>query len=169
MTKVLLLSDTHSFIDDKILHYAQKADEIWHAGDWGLMPAYQKIAETGKKIRAVTGNIDDASMQHVLPEELLFTLDGLKVYMIHIGGYPGNYKPNVLRKLKEIMPDIFICGHSHVLKVMRDPMLNNMLHLNPGAAGQHGFHRLRTWLTFDIKQGKIKDLNVIECSKFEKE
>jgi len=118
-----------------------------------------------KPLRAVYGNIDDGAMQQRFPEDLWFTCEGLKIWMTHIGGAPPNYNPRVKSIFKNKIPDIFICGHSHVLKIMRDPKLNNMLYINPGAAGRHGFHQIKTLVRFDILDSKISNLEVIEMGK----
>lgn len=163
MTKILLLSDTHSYMDDRILKYASEADEIWHAGDIGefkVADALQAI----KPLRAVYGNIDNAEVRGEFPLNNIFTVDGVKVVMTHIGGYPGKYNARVKDLLLTEKPKLYICGHSHILKVMHDKKLN-LLHMNPGAAGIHGFHQIRTMLRFSLDNGKIDNLEVIELGK----
>ena len=163
MKKILLLSDTHSHIDDRILAYVAEADEVWHAGDIGdfkVTDAIQKL----KPLRAVYGNIDNASIQKEFPLHNRFEIEGVKVWMTHIGGYPGKYNPAIREEIKSNPPRIFICGHSHILKVMPDKDLK-LIHMNPGACGIHGFHQVRTMLRFQIDQGKIENLEVIELGK----
>lgn len=158
--KILLLSDTHSHIDERIIKYANEADEIWHAGDIGDL----KVTDTLKKIkplRCVYGNIDDHKARLEFPLNNRFICEGMDVWITHIGGYPGKYNPTIREEINKIPPQIFICGHSHILKVQFDKKLN-CLHLNPGAAGIHGFHQVRTMLRFEIIQGKIQNLEVIE-------
>ena len=162
--KIGLLSDTHGYLDPKIAEHFKDADEIWHAGDLGdasLADELEKI----RSLRAVYGNIDDKTLQARFPEDLWFTCEGLTVWMTHIGGSPPNYNPRVRKVFKEKMPDIFICGHSHILRVKRDPSLNNMLYLNPGAAGNHGFHLIKTLVRFEIIEKEIKNMEVIEIGK----
>lgn len=149
------------------MHYASRADETWHAGDWGP-DVEKKLKDNTPVLRGVYGNIDDHGLRMAFPKHLFFTCAGLKVYITHIGGYPGRYNPGAKEKIMQHPPDLFISGHSHILKVMRDPALN-LIHMNPGAAGLHGFHKVRTWLTFEINDGKIQNLNVIECPKFEED
>lgn len=158
--KILLLSDTHSHIDDRIISYAQQADEIWHAGDIGDL----KVTDTLKKIkplRAVYGNIDDKQARLEFPLHNRFMCEGMDVWITHIGGYPDKYNIEIRDEIKRNPPQIFICGHSHILKVQFDRKLN-CLHLNPGACGTHGFHQVRTMLRFEINAGKISNLEVIE-------
>jgi len=160
LKKILLLSDTHSYIDDRILEYAKNADEIWHAGDFGNLEVIDELKKVGK-LRGVFGNIDDAKIRAEFPEIAIFECEKVKVFMIHIGGYPHKYAPKVKEKLKEEKPQIFISGHSHILKVMYDKELE-ILHLNPGAAGKHGWHKMRTMLRFEVNGEKIENLEVIE-------
>lgn len=163
MKKILLLSDTHSYIDDRILEYAKQADEIWHAGDIGdigVMDQLEKI----KPVRAVYGNIDDHTVRAVYPLNNRFTLEGVDVWITHIGGYPGKYNPKIKNDILSNPPKVFICGHSHILKVMPDKNLG-LIHLNPGAVGKHGFHHVRTMLRFELDNGKIQNLEVIEFKK----
>ena len=160
LKKILLLSDTHSYIDDRILEYAKNADEIWHAGDFGNLEVIDELKKVGK-LRGVFGNIDDAKIRAEFLEIAIFECEKVKIFMIHIGGYPHKYAPRVKEKLKEEKPQIFISGHSHILKVMYDKELE-ILHLNPGAAGKHGWHKMRTMLRFEINGEKIENLEVIE-------
>jgi len=160
--KILLLSDTHSYIDSQILKFVKQADEVWHAGDIGDI----QVADTIKKLkplRAVYGNIYDAVARLEFPLDNKFTIENVTVWMTHIGGYPGKYNPRVREELQRNTPQLFICGHSHVLKVQFDKKLN-MLHLNPGAAGNHGFHKVRTMIRFTIDKDQIKDMEIIELA-----
>lgn len=161
--KILLLSDTHSYIDERILNYADWADEVWHAGDIGDL-SVTDLLKTKKTLRAVYGNIDDAKARLDFPMDNHFECDGMKVWMTHIGGYPGKYPARIKQGLLEHRPDIFICGHSHILKVQFDKQFN-CLAINPGAAGIYGFHQIRTMLRFEINSGKIQNMEVIELGK----
>ncbi|WP_124980238.1 metallophosphoesterase family protein [Nonlabens xiamenensis] len=158
--KILLLSDTHSHIDDFILKYVHQADEVWHAGDIGDLSVTDQIMAI-KPLKAVYGNIDDESARGQFPEHLKFDCEGIKVWMTHIGGYPGRYNQRVRPEIYDNPPDLFICGHSHILKVMMDKKIQ-CLHMNPGAIGCHGFHKKRTMLRFEIHNAKIRNLEVIE-------
>ncbi|QNF34548.1 metallophosphoesterase family protein [Adhaeribacter swui] len=161
--KIGLLSDTHSYLDDHIIRHLSTCDEIWHAGDFGSLAVSETLAAV-KPLRGVYGNIDDSSIRAVHPKNLRFTCAGLDVLMTHIGGYPGRYSPDVRAEIQAKPPQLFICGHSHILKVMPDK-IHHLLHINPGAAGKHGFHKVRTLVTFEISAGKISDLKVIELGK----
>lgn len=163
MKKILLLSDTHSHIDDTILKYVNQADEVWHAGDIGDLNVTDTIKKL-KPLRAVYGNIDDAKARIEFPLHNRFSCENVSVWITHIGGYPGKYNPSVREELAKNPPKIFICGHSHILKVMFDKK-NNLLHMNPGAAGKSGFHKVRTMLRFVIDDDKIKDLEIIEIGE----
>tara|TARA_B100000989_G_scaffold298756_1_gene289633 strand:+ start:3010 stop:3537 length:528 start_codon:yes stop_codon:yes gene_type:complete len=160
LKKIILLSDTHGFLDQKIENYAEKADEIWHAGDIGKISILNRL-ESIKPVRAVYGNIDSHKIRKQVPEILNFECEGVNVLMIHIAGYPGHYNSRVKRLIKLEQPKLFICGHSHILKIMQDKN-NYHLHMNPGAAGISGFHKIRTLLRFSIQKGEIKNLDVIE-------
>lgn len=162
--KILLLSDTHSYIDDSILSHCAAADEVWHAGDIGDFSLAEKI-QALKPLRAVFGNIDGEAVRSMYPEDLWFEAEGLSVWMTHIGGYPPRYNPRVRKILSERQPDIFVCGHSHILKVTRDQERGGMLCLNPGAAGRHGFQKIRTMLRFELQDGKVNRLEAIELGK----
>ncbi len=163
MKKILVLSDTHGYIDDRILHYAKNSDEVWHAGDIGNFSVINQLSSISK-IKAVYGNIDDQNIRGIYPEKNIFICEGLKVYITHIGGYPGSYNKKIKNELIDLNPDIFICGHSHILKIINDKK-NNILHLNPGAAGNIGFHSLRTMIRFEISKTKINNLEVIQLGK----
>lgn len=160
MAKILLLSDTHSYIDERIMHYVEQADEVWHAGDIGDLSVTDQIKKI-KTLRAVYGNIDDTKARAEFPLNNRFVCEGMDVWITHIGGYPDKYNPTVRQEIYAHPPQIFICGHSHILKVQFDKKIN-CLHLNPGAAGTHGFHQMRTMLRFEINAGKIDKLEVIE-------
>lgn len=163
MKKILLLSDTHSYIDDRILEYAQQADEIWHAGDIGDISVTDKLAAI-KPLRAVYGNIDDHKVRGEFPLNNRFILEGVDVWITHIGGYPGKYNPAIRNEIYTNPPKLFICGHSHILKVMPDKKVG-LIHMNPGAVGKHGFQKVRTMLRFELNAGKIENLEVIEFTK----
>ena len=160
MKKILLLSDTHSYIDDKIIKYSNLADEIWHAGDIGDLLVTDVLKEL-KPVRGVYGNIDDAQARMDFPLNNRFTCEGVDVLITHIGGYPGRYSKHIKEELTQNPPKLFICGHSHILKVMFDKQLN-FLHINPGAAGISGFHHMRTMIRFEVEAAQIKNLEVIE-------
>ena len=162
--KIGLLSDTHGYLDPRVGEYFQNCDEIWHAGDIGEIAVLNQL-EKLKPVRAVFGNIDDKVMQTRLPEDLRFTCEGVDVFMTHIGGSPPRYNPRVKRILNQRAPHLFICGHSHILKVGRDAAFGNMLYLNPGAAGNQGFHSIKTIVRFMLSNGAISDLEVIELGK----
>lgn len=163
MTKILLLSDTHSHMDSRILSYAAQCDEIWHCGDFGAIKVIEAL-EKIKPLRGVYGNIDDAKIRKEFPEVLHFDCEKVKVLMIHIGGYPGKYTALAKKEIAENPPQLFISGHSHILKVMMDKP-RGILHMNPGAAGNIGWHKTRTMLRFSIDGEDIKDLEVIELGK----
>jgi hypothetical protein len=158
--KILLISDTHNFLEPKLMKHIAEADEIWHAGDVGQI-ALCKAIEKIKPLRAVFGNADGEDIRDVYPENLIFDCEGVKVFMTHIGGYPGKYPARIQQQLAEIKPQLFICGHSHILKVIYDQK-NTLLHMNPGACGNHGFHTTKTVLRFEIEKSDIKNLAVIE-------
>ena len=163
MQKILLLSDTHGFIDDKILNYCSQADEVWHAGDIGNLNVTDSIKQVAK-LRAVYGNIDDKIIRAEFPLDNIFTLEKVRVWITHIGGYPYRYNFRIKDQLIHKSPDLFISGHSHILKVQYDKKLN-LLHLNPGAVGKYGIHKVRTMLRFEIDEKNIKNLEVIEIEK----
>jgi len=163
MKKILLLSDSHSHIDDKILKYARQADEIWHAGDIGNLAVTDTLAAI-KPLKGVHGNIDDHIIQKEFPLNLRFKCEDVDVLITHIGGYPPKYNSRTRKEIKENPPKLFICGHSHILKVMWDKPLG-VLHMNPGACGKHGFHKVRTMLRFVIDGKEIKDLEIIELEQ----
>jgi len=159
-----LLSDTHGYLDEKIFVHFKDCDEVWHAGDIGSLALIEAL-HTFKPLRAVYGNIDDKTIQARVPQDLFFDCEGLKILITHIGGKPPAYNPRVKKLLLKANPDIFICGHSHMLLIKRDEANNNMLFVNPGAAGNHGFHVMKTLIRFQILDKKIKNMEVIELGK----
>ena len=162
MKKICLLSDTHGYMDQRILDHCKSCDEIWHAGDIGSLEVAQKLAAF-RPFRAVYGNIDGQEIRQLYPQILRFTVDGAEVLMKHIGGYPGNYDPSIKGSILVRPPKLFISGHSHILKVKYDKTLD-VLHINPGAAGIQGFHKVRTMVRFAVDGGTFKDLEVIELA-----
>jgi putative phosphoesterase len=163
LKKILLISDTHSHIDDTILKYVDWSDEVWHAGDIGDLNVTDVI-KSRKLLRAVYGNIDDDKARMEFPLHNRFWCEGVEVWITHIGGYPGKYNQAIRELLKKSPPKLFICGHSHILKVQFDKTLQ-LLHMNPGACGVHGFHQVRTMLRFEIEGDKIQNLEVVEIGK----
>lgn len=163
MKKILLLSDTHGYIDDKILEYVKQADEVWHAGDIGDIKVTDGI-KILKPLRAVYGNIDNTNIRVEFPEYKRFKCENVDVWITHIGGYPNRYDIRVRETIKQNPPDLFISGHSHILKVISDKKLN-LLHMNPGAIGKYGLHKVRTMLRFEIDGKKIQNLEVIEFKR----
>ncbi len=163
MKHILLLSDTHSHLDEAILKYVHQADEVWHAGDIGAISVTDTLKSI-KPVRAVYGNIDNHDIQMDFPLDNRFMCQGVDVWMTHIGGYPNKYNLRIKEEIKVNPPKLFICGHSHILKVMWDKKLG-LLHMNPGACGIHGFHQVRTMLRFVIDGADIKNLEIIELGK----
>lgn len=164
MKKIGLLSDTHSYLHPLVQRHFAAVDEIWHAGDLGDTATADALEALGKPFRAVWGNIDGPELRQRYPETQRFTIEGVDVMMTHIGGYPGKYAPGIRALLLQHPPKLFICGHSHILKVMPDPKLG-LLHMNPGACGIQGWHKVKTLLRFVVDSGNIKDLEVIELPK----
>lgn len=162
MKKILLLSDTHSFLDSRVLEYAKDADEIWHAGDIGNLNVTDALRNL-KPLRAVYGNIDNATIRQEFTDDLFFELEGVRVFMTHIGGKPNRYAKGISEKLSKLKPQLFICGHSHILKVAYDKS-RELLYINPGAAGKHGFHKKQTLIKFELANGKAQNLVVIELA-----
>ncbi len=160
MTKIGILSDTHSSLDERVFSFFKDCDEIWHAGDVGSDDVLDRL-EAFKPLRAVYGNIDSHKLRQRIPAEQLFVCEKVKVYMTHIGGYPGRYDSQARVKLMKYRPKLFVCGHSHILKVMYDKSLN-LLHINPGAEGNFGFHQKRTMIRFTIDGENMKDMEVLE-------
>lgn len=160
MKKIGLISDTHGFFDPKVKNHFAEVDEIWHAGDIGEQSVLQKLQDL-KPVKVVFGNIETPEMQRELPEIYIESIEGLKFLMIHIAGRPGRYAKGLTSLLKKEKPDVLICGHSHILRVERDPK-HELIYINPGAAGQHGFHRKRTLIRFEIGGGQLNNMEVIE-------
>jgi len=160
MRRIGLLSDTHGYLDERILEFLGECDEIWHAGDIGNVETAKKLSAL-KPLRAVSGNIDNTQLRHDFPERLRFECEEVDVLMVHIGGYPGHYTPEIRKEIISSAPKLFISGHSHILKVIYDKKYE-LLHINPGAAGVVGFHQIRTLIRFSIDKAVIKDLEVIE-------
>lgn len=160
MKRIGLLSDTHSVLDERIFTWFEQCDEVWHAGDIGNLRVAEAL-EDFRPFRAVYGNIDGTEIRNRYPENLRFECEGVDTLITHIGGYPGKYAPRVRPILLSNPPKLFICGHSHILKVMPDKGLG-LLHINPGACGKEGFHKVKTIIRFSLESGRIKDLEVIE-------
>ena len=160
MKRIGLLSDTHAYWDERYAKYFSECDEIWHAGDIGSMELVMRLQEIAP-LRAVHGNIDGGDIRRMFPEKLRWTCEGADVLMTHIGGYPGKYDPRIRQQLYARPPQLFISGHSHILKIQFDPQLQ-LLHINPGAAGLQGWQTVRTLVRFSVEEGKFKDLEVIE-------
>ena len=163
MKKIILLSDTHSALDERFLPHLEDANEIWHAGDIGDIEVLEKL-EKIKKVRAVYGNIDNHIIRSATKEFINFKCEEVNVLITHIGGYPGKYAKGIKEKIQKLRPKLFICGHSHILKVIFDKRLN-LLHMNPGAAGNYGIHKVKTILKFKIDKENITDLKVIELKR----
>lgn len=160
MTKIGLLADTHNYLDDAIFKHFASCDEIWHAGDFGDITLVNKLADF-KPLRGVYGNIDDKNVRMRFPEDLRFMCEGVDVWLTHIGGYPDKYAPRIRNAIYANPPKLFISGHSHILKVIYDKRIN-CLHLNPGAAGKQGWHKVRTLMRFSISNSDIQNLEVVE-------
>lgn len=164
MKRIGLISDTHGYLDEAVFRHFEKCDEIWHAGDWGDGVAVRLNAESGRKVKGVYGNIDGQEIRNLYPEQLVFLCEEVKVMIRHIGGSPPNYNPETRKELALHQPQLFISGHSHILKVIYDDKIN-CLHINPGAAGKHGWHKARTLIRFVIEGRNMKDCEVIELGK----
>ena len=165
MTRIGLISDTHNYLDETVFDHFKTCNEIWHAGDFGNIELANRLASSsGLTIRGVYGNIDGQDIRAVYPEKLHFTVEGINVFMQHIGGYPKRYAPGVKDEIIANRSKLFISGHSHILKIMYDEPLS-CLHMNPGAAGKHGWHKLRTLIRFVIDGRNMKDCEVIELGK----
>ena len=162
MKRIGILSDTHGTVPQQVYSFFKDCDEIWHAGDMGR-GVYETLCQF-KPVRGVYGNMDDYDLHYQVPGTALFSCEGLKVMMTHIGGWPGHYPKEILKVLQSDKPDIFVCGHSHILKVMYDKELN-LLHINPGAAGRQGFHKVATLVRFVIEDGQPKDLEILDFPK----
>lgn len=163
MTKIGLISDTHGYLDNTVYEYFKNCDQIWHAGDFGTIELSDELSNF-KPLRGVYGNIDGQDVRIVHPRHQRFKCEDLDVYMIHIGGYPGRYSQDVRKYLYQNPPDLFISGHSHILKIMPDKKLG-LIHMNPGAAGQYGFHKVRTLIRFDVHGKKLENVQVIELGQ----
>lgn len=163
MKKIVVLSDTHGYIDNQIMKFVKQADEVWHVGDIGDIEVIDTLKKV-KPLRAVYGNIDNAVIRSEYPLDNKFTIENVSVWMTHIGGYPHKYDYRIKEEISKNPPKLFISGHSHILKVIFDKKLN-LLHMNPGAAGKSGSHQVRTMLRFEIKDDKILNLEVIELEK----
>jgi uncharacterized protein len=163
MQRIGLLSDTHHFLDESIFRHFETCDEIWHAGDFGTLSIADRL-KAFRPLRGVFGNIDGQDIRSVYPETARWQSEGVKVMMTHIGGYPPKYNPAVKKELEANPPGLFICGHSHILKIIYDERLQ-CLHMNPGAAGQQGWHKVRTLIRFSVDGSNMKDCEVIELGK----
>jgi len=163
MKKILILSDTHSYIDDSIRKYAKLHDEVWHAGDWGDIKVYDELVSIST-VRGVYGNIDGQDVRMDNPNGRCFTIEQCRVLMTHIGGYPKRYKPGFKARIVREKPQLVITGHSHILKVISDKRLDH-LHINPGAAGIYGAHQVRTMVSIEINGSKIENAKIIELKK----
>ena len=161
--RIGLLSDTHNYLNPKVFGYFEECDEIWHAGDVGTSEIIEEL-EAFRPVVGVFGNIDGQDVRIRFPENAILEREGLKILMTHIGGYPPRYTARVKKLLEEHQPDLYICGHSHILKIMPDPGRPGLLHINPGAAGKVGFHKVPTLVRFSINKGKIEELQVIELT-----
>lgn len=164
MIKIGLISDTHNFLDPQVFDYFEGCDEIWHAGDFGTIKIAQQLEKIAP-VLGVYGNIDGKDIRDEYPLHQRFTRQGIDFWMTHIGGIPGRYCIPIREEMESNPPDVFICGHSHILKVARDQNLNKMLFINPGAAGKQGFQEMRTVLRFEIDEGKIHNVEVINLGK----
>ncbi len=164
MKSILIISDTHNYLDSRIWKYIDACDEVWHAGDIGTIAITDEI-QKHKPVHAVYGNIDGADVRNVYPLTHRFKCEGLEIAMTHIAGYPPKYKTDALKILNDKIPDIFICGHSHILKVMRDKDHQKMLFINPGAAGIHGFQTIQTIIKIKIDAKRVFDLEVVELKR----
>ncbi len=163
MKRIGLLSDTHSYLDPKVFTYFEECDEIWHAGDIGSMEVIESL-EQFKPLKAVYGNIDNHQIRSCTKKDLRFNCEGMDVWITHIGGYPGRYQKRVREIMNTNPPDLFICGHSHILKVMPDKKYK-LLHINPGSCGKYGFHKIRTIIRFTLDKSKVHNMEVIELGK----
>jgi len=160
MTRIGLISDTHGHVDDRILHHFKDVDQIWHAGDIGTVEISDTL-DAFKPLVGVYGNIDGHELRQIHPLEQYFELEGFTIWMTHIAGRPGRYSKGIPDLVRERKPDILVCGHSHILKIMRDKQ-HNCLYINPGAAGLNGFHKMRTLVRFTLDNGKIENMEAIE-------
>lgn len=164
MKKIGILADTHGMLDERIFNHFENVDEIWHAGDWGSMDVVNKL-QAFKPVRGVWGNIDGQDIRMIFPKHLRFRCEDVDVWLTHIGGYPGKYDANVKPEIFTNPPKLFVCGHSHILKVQYDKTLD-LLHINSGSAGKYGFHQVQTLIRFEIDGSNIQNLEVIELNPF---
>lgn len=163
MTRIGLISDTHGFFDDQVFRHFEACDEIWHAGDFGNISVAEKLSAF-KPLKGVFGNVDGYDVRSVYPEKLIWQCEDVKIFMTHIGGHPQRYAPGIKQMLQNTDAKLFICGHSHILKVMYDEKIG-CLHMNPGAAGNQGWHKVKTIIRFAIDGTNIKDCEVIELGR----
>ena len=166
MVKIGLISDTHGYLDEQIFDYCSDCDQIWHAGDFGSVDLANKLQDIAP-LKGVYGNIDGDDIRSEFPLHQRFKCEGIDIWITHIGGNPGRYCLPIREEMENNPPEIFICGHSHMLKIARDKDYNNLLFINPGAAGKQGFHQERTMLRFKIEQEGIKNIEVINLSESE--
>jgi uncharacterized protein len=170
LTRIGLISDTHGYLDDAVFNHFENCDEVWHGGDFGSLDLARRLSSHWSdgdrqiSVRGVYGNIDGNDIRAIYPEQLVFMCEGVKVMMRHIGGAPPKYNPETRKELQLHQPQLFVSGHSHILKVMYDPAIS-CLHMNPGAAGKHGWHKVRTLIRFVIDGKDMKDCEVIELGK----
>jgi|SRR5579875_2212214 len=164
MTRIGLISDTHNHLDENVFKHFENCDEIWHAGDFGSIAIAERLAQSGLTVKGVYGNIDGYDVRSVYPEKLIWNCEDIKVYMTHIGGHPNKYAPGIKQELISNEARLFISGHSHILKIIYDDKIN-CLHINPGAAGNQGWHKIRTIVRFAIDGSTIKDCEVIELGR----
>ncbi len=160
MKRIGILSDTHGYLNPTLFDFFKDVDEIWHAGDWGNFELVKQL-EAFKPLRGVYGNIDGQDIRSVCPDINYFQVEDLKVMMLHIGGYPGRYSPGFRKIMKNQKIDLMVCGHSHILRIMRDP-INKWMYINPGACGQHGFQKVNTAVRFKIEGSKMSEMEVWE-------
>jgi len=158
--KIVLLSDTHGYLDEQIIKHVATADQVWHAGDFGTLEVSNKLSAL-KPLAGVYGNIDGQEIRKIHPLHNRFSCEGFDIWITHIGGYPGKYDIKIRELIRQNPPDILVCGHSHILKIIRDPA-NNLLFMNPGAAGKEGFHKVRTLVKFTLEQKTISEMQVVE-------
>lgn len=163
MIKVGLISDTHAVLHPKVIEFIKGSDEIWHAGDWGNIELYDELGKIAP-VRGVYGNVDGPINTSILPENQIFRVEDMKVVITHIGGYPGRYEPRLRKILLEEKPQLYIAGHSHILKVIYDKKYE-LLHINPGAAGQSGLHKVITAIRFEVNRDRIENLEIFELPR----
>jgi uncharacterized protein len=162
--KIAIISDTHGWLDLRTIEYLKNADEIWHAGDIGSLEIIDQLEQLPGKLRIVSGNIDDQKIRLIAPDFQAFSIDGIKVLITHIAGNPPRYNKAVRKLLHDHQPDVLVCGHSHILKVMHDKR-SGLLFINPGSCSHHGFHKMRTLIQFQILDGKPQKMIAIELGK----